>query len=103
MSSTKYQIFYDRARESRPDLFRAFKEVHDSYSAHPKKFEEQFHTEGIKVLDILRDAERRLCAGQMRGGYGAYSQGLSEKFWELVRKDFPLIDQVGVRKRIVKV
>ncbi len=103
MSVTKYQLFYDRAREGRPELFLAFKEIHDNYSHNQAKFEEQFHTEGTKVLDILRDAERRLCSGQMRGGYGAYSQGLSEKFWVLVRKDFPLIDQVGVRKRVVKV
>jgi hypothetical protein len=32
-----------------------------------------------------------------RGIYSVYSDKLSQKFWDLVREDFPKIDMVGVK------
>ena len=45
---------------------------------------------------MVRIYERRLCAGMERSGHGIYSSNVAETYWKLVRRDFPLIDQVGI-------
>jgi hypothetical protein len=77
--------------------------IHDAFVADPAKNAEVFHGEGRKVLDIIRDWDRRLCSSMGRGKFSGYTQQLSEKFWNEVRKDFSLIDKVGVIVRKVKV
>ena len=84
--------------EKNPDLFKKFKQVHDAAWKNPENITEDFHQIGLEVLDTIRFWERKLCSGMERGKYAQYSQGLSEKFWQVVKKDYPLIDQVGVRK-----
>ncbi|MBP7875586.1 hypothetical protein KA012_01145 [Candidatus Woesebacteria bacterium] len=103
MKGVKYQVFYDRAKTQNQALFERFKEVHDLYFLDPVKWEKVFNTEGQPVLDILRATERQLCAGMERGGYGAYSSKLAEKFWLTVKKEFPQIDLVGVVRKFTKV
>lgn len=98
MKGTKYQVFYDRVREQNGALFEKFKESHDLYVFNPAKWESQFNADGQPVLDLLRGTERQLCAGMERGGYGAYSSKLAEKFWQTVKKDFSHIDFVGVKR-----
>lgn len=99
MKQAKYEVYYERLKHEHESLFVAFKRIHDAYSSDSTRWSDTFHTEGTKVLDLLRETERRLCAGMMRGGYASYSTKLSEKYWDLVKKDYPLIDQVGVKKR----
>jgi hypothetical protein len=45
---------------------------------------------------IIRRYETRLCGKPEGSGFGRFSGGLSEKFWGLIRKEFPLIDEVGL-------
>lgn len=101
MKGTKYQIYYDRAKQQNEKLFTEFKEVHDLYVFNPSKWEKDFNAKGLPVLDILRATERQLCAGMERGGYGAYSSKLAEKFWQVVKKDYSQIDFVGVVRKFV--
>lgn len=102
MKSAKYQVYYQKLQDEHQQLFAEFKKIHDGYAQNQHIWSEQFQTIGLKVLDLLRDTERRLCSGMMKGGYATYSNGVSEKFWALVKQDYPLIDQVGVTKRVVK-
>lgn len=102
MKGTKYQVYYDRAKQQHSQQFAAFKEAHDLYLLDPVKWEKPFNEKGLPVLDILRATERQLCSGMERGGYGAYSSKLAEKFWQVVKKDFSQIDFVGVIRKFTK-
>ncbi len=103
MKGTKFQVFYDRVRVQHQALFDTFKEAHDLYVLNPVKWEQQFNAKGQPVLDLLRATERQLCAGMERGKYGAFSNKLAEKFWLLVKEEYPQIDFVGVVRKFVKV
>lgn len=99
----KYAQFYKLMMEQQGPLFVAFKPIHDAFAADRANAEaaEAFHTQGQKVVDVIRDWDRRLCAGMGRGTFSQYTQKLSETFWDRVRKDYPLIDLVGVRVKKV--
>ncbi len=77
--------------------FSAFFDIHDKYSACPAVYQDEFTRIGREIQDIIRDYERKLCGHSEKGMYSKFSQNLSEKFWGLVRKDFPKIDFVGVK------
>jgi hypothetical protein len=104
MAKAKYLQFYELMMEQKGDLFEEFKPVHDAFQKNrdDKAAEEAFHKEGLRVVDVVRDWDRRLCAGMGKGQFSQYTQKLSETFWDRVRKDLPLIDLVGVKKRMVK-
>jgi hypothetical protein len=101
MAATKSQIYYERIRSQHQALFDGFKKTHDAYVADPAKYEMAFNEQGLQVMDLLRATDRQLCSGMDRGGYGAYSSKLSEKFWQLVKADYPQIDLVGIKRRVV--
>ena len=82
--------------EDHQALFKQFKEIHDTYKADRKKFQSEFNVIGKQVMEIIREYEDRLCSGMERGVYGKYSDKVAEKFWERIKKDFPLIELVGV-------
>lgn len=98
MAEAKYKKFYQLLSEQNKDLLKKFQEIHNGYAADPKKWEAQFHSVGRDVLDVMRDWERRLCSGTEKSHYAQYSSKLAEKYWEEIKKDFPLIEQVGVHK-----
>ncbi len=81
--------------ENRP-VFEKFKKLHDEYSLKPTLFQEKFNKEGEKILEIIREYERRLCANTERGMYSRFSGKLAEKFQNEVRKFFPMIDNIGL-------
>lgn len=103
MSAPKYKQYVELMKEKNEAVFAAFQPIHDLYQSDPTKWEQEFHTKGLQVLDVIRDWERRLCYGTEKGRYASYSAKLAEKFWQEVRKDLPLIDQVGVKKSTRKV
>lgn len=98
MKGTKYQVYYDRVKAQNQALFDTFSQTHSRYIEDPVAWEQQFTKDGQPVLDLLRATERQLCAGMERGGYGAYSSKLAEKFWQIVKKDYSQIDLVGVKR-----
>lgn len=82
------------------ELFVAFKVVHDNYQADRKRWSQEFHQQGQVIVDIIRNWERRLCAGMERGNNGVYSSRLAEKFWGEVKTYLPLIERVGVKSNL---
>lgn len=97
MAIAKYKQLYQQMREQEEVLFGEFAKLHDCYQQQPAKHQAEFNRVGEKVLEVVRDWERRLCSPMGRTIYGQYSNQVSDKFWQLVRADFPAIDMVGVK------
>lgn len=79
-------------------VFSSFQVTHDNYANNPSAWQDTFNQDGAKILEIIRQWERKLCQHSERGQYGKYSSILSEKFWNIVRIDYPKIDFVGVNQ-----
>lgn len=77
-------------------LFDEFRKLHSDYTVSPDSLQEKFNLEGEKVLEVVREYERRLCANQERGMYTKFSANLAEKFQNEVRNEFPMIDHIGL-------
>ncbi len=97
MAEAKYKKFYKLMREKESELFEEFAQSHQAYKENKEKAQDEFNRVGEKVLDVIRDWDRRLCSAMGRTVYGQYSQQVSEKFWDLIREDFDQIDMVGVK------
>lgn len=97
MAQAKYKQYFTLMEEQNKKLFADFFRVHQLFELEGAKYEEEFHQVGQKLVDVIRDWDRRLCAAMGKGAYSQYSQKLSEKFWDEARNVFPLIDRVGVR------
>lgn len=97
MAKAKYLKFYELMTERNSELFDEFQIIHDKFVLNPNESADLFHKQGREVLDVIRDWERRLCAGMERGVNAVYSQKVSEKFWGEVKKRFSLIEKVGLR------
>ncbi len=97
MAVAKYQQYFKKMLEENQALFADFQEIHDLYQQDKQKHQEKFNQLGFRVRDVARDWERRLCAVMGKGQYSQFAQKVSEKFWNLVRKKFTLIDMVGVK------
>jgi hypothetical protein len=102
MPQAKYQIYYQKMIDDNRSLFDRFAKIHRLFEIDQELNANDFHRLGREVLDVIRDYDRRLCAAMGRGVYSVYSDKLSQKFWDLVRVDFPKIDMVGVKvKKVV--
>lgn len=93
---TKFKEFYERMIQNNKELFDRFIKLHREYSIDQDNLQEKFNKEGAEVVTVIREWEGKLCSTSERAGYGSYTSNLSEKFWEEVRKNFPLIDYVGI-------
>jgi hypothetical protein len=91
----QYQITYQNMIDEHKELFRSFFKIHDAYTLNALVNQNEFNRIGREVQDVVRDYERKLCGKTESGEYSKFSGGLSEKFWGLVRSDFPKIDFVG--------
>ena len=94
---TKYQQTFQEMVEYNPNLFSAFTKAHELYTKDPQKYQKQFNELGQEVLDIIRKYENILCSTSEGGKYGKFSSNLSEKFWTIIRSQFPKIDFVGLQ------
>lgn len=77
------------------ELFDTFKGIHDAYVLNPELNQAKFNDIGREVVDVIREYERKLCGNMNSGAYGAFSQNLSQKFWDEIRKVYKKIDFVG--------
>jgi hypothetical protein len=102
MAQTKYREYYQKMVAENQQLFTDFLKIHDQFVQNPDQYETAFHELGQKVVDKIRDYDRRLCSAMGRGVFSTYSQQLSEKFWGLAREDFAKIDMVGVKIKKAK-
>ncbi len=92
---TKYQEIYKKMLSDNKELFDDFKIIHDAYNL-DSSLQDEYNQKGKPVIEIIREYEDRLCGRSEGSGYAAYSGNLAEKFWGEIRKDFPMIDRVGV-------
>lgn len=95
--AAKYRQLFLEMIENNRDLFLDFKEVHDKYVEDEDEYRNEFNEKGAKVVEIVRDYERRLTSQQDRGQYSKFSSGLADKFWDQVRGFLPRIDFVGAK------
>jgi hypothetical protein len=92
---TQYQKFVQLMLTENKEIFDNFKGVHDAYVLNPSLNQDRFNAIGKEIVDIIREYERKLCGNMNSGAYGAFSQNLSQKFWDEIRKIFKKIDFVG--------
>jgi hypothetical protein len=92
----QYQVTYETMVDENKGLFDTFFTVHEEYVRNPQNSQAKFNQIGRQVQDVIHDYERRLCGKTEGGQYSKFSSKLSEKFWEIIRKDFPKIDYIGV-------
>lgn len=78
------------------ELFDNFTQVHDAFVLNPDANKIRFNQVGSQVLDVIREYERILCGKTESGQYGKFSTGLSQKFWDEIRKVYRKIDFVGI-------
>lgn len=95
---TKYQEYVKRMLETNKEAFGAFRTIHNEYAiaAEPDKLQDKFNEEGEKVMVIIHEWEQKLCSQSEKAGYGNYTSSLAEKFQAEVKKEFPMIDHVGL-------
>lgn len=92
----QYQVTYETMIDENKKLFDEFFRIHEEYIRNPKVSQAAFNEIGRQIQDVIHDYERRLCGKTEGGQYSKFSTNLSEKFWEIIRKDFPKIDYIGV-------
>lgn len=78
-------------------LFDEFKVIHDKYAQDDTSNQEEFNRVGEKVVAIIRDHELHLTSKAESGQYAKYSSTLADKFWDLIRREYPEIDFVGAK------
>lgn len=83
--------------ETHRDLLLDFKDVHDRFVADNETHKQEFNEKGAKVIDVIREYEKKLTAHQNKGQYSKFSANLSDKFWDQIRTFLPRIDFVGVK------
>ncbi len=93
---TKYREYFEKMLEGNKELFEKFREVHQRYTLEEEKFQEEFNKEGEKILLVIHEWEDKLCSQSEKGGYGVFTGNLAEKFQAEVKKEFPLIDHIGI-------
>jgi hypothetical protein len=93
----QYQVTYETMIDENKDLFDQFYRIHEEYILHPDTSQQKFNDLGRLVQNVIHDYERKLCGKTEGGQFSKFSSKLSEKFWEIIRKDFPKIDYIGVR------
>lgn len=92
----QYQVTYETMIDENKKLFDEFFRIHEEYVHNPNVSQTKFNEVGRRVQDVIHDYERRLCGKTEGGKFSKFSTKLSEKFWEIIRKDFPKIDYIGV-------
>ncbi len=78
------------------EMFTNFKKLHDEYEHDQTNLQEKFNTEGEKIMEIVREWENKLCMQQEKGGFSSFTSKLAEKFQQEVKKNYPLIDHIGL-------
>ena len=78
------------------EVFAAFRKLHDEYEHKQEELQDEFNEKGEKILELVREYENRLCRNTERGMYIKFSSKLAEKFQGEVRREFPMIDHVGL-------
>lgn len=92
----KFAQLYNTMVKDHQAVFNEFREIHELFKLDRNAHRAAFNTKGKEIMEILREYEDRLCQGMERGQFGVFSDKVSEKFWQRVKKDFSHIEMVGV-------
>ncbi len=98
MAKAKYLTYFELMLSNNKILFDEFKVIHDKFVLEPEKYRAEFDLKGKEIVRVLHQWEDKLCNHSEGSGYGIYSTNLSEKFKNLVRKNFPKFDEIGVKR-----
>ncbi len=93
---TKYQQYYQNMWDANKEILASFLDIHDKFKSDRKKYSKEFNDKGKRVREIMEEWDQRLCKQMEKGSNGVFSSKVSEKFWNEVKKDYPLIEFVGV-------
>jgi len=102
MAKAKYKEYFQKMKDENQELFEKFAAIHEQYKLNKQVNQAKFNDIGKQVVELIREWERRLCTVMGKGQYSQYAQKLSEKFWNLARKEFDQIDMVGVKIEMVE-
>lgn len=94
---TKYKEFYKKLITEHAEEFREFKKIHDLFAKDRMKYQDDYNNQGSDIVDLINLYEKKLCSKMEGSKNGVYSASLAEKFREEIKKDYPLIDLIGVR------
>ncbi len=86
MALTKYEKHYREMIDINKDLFDELK----LKSKSPKS--EEFREIQLKAVRVARRSEDRLCSKMENTKNSNFSTVLADKFWSLIRADYPEID-----------
>jgi len=98
MSRTKYRQYIKQMYTEHSAEFADFKLLHDLYATDKKRYQEKYNKEGIVIKRIIEDWESRLCNQMESGNNASYSAKLAEAFHTAIKKDYPLIEFIGVKR-----
>lgn len=100
---TKFEKYYQQMWEAHEDILSSFQDIHDEYKANQRKtsIKNEFDRIGKEARAVMEEWDSRLCQQMERGKNSVFSAKVSEKFWAEVKKDFPLVDLVGVEVSFV--
>jgi hypothetical protein len=96
MSKTLFLQAYADMVAKNLELFNHFSDLQEKYRQKPEVWKSEFDTVGKSVVRIVDETENRLCSKMENTSKGKYSDNLADKFRSEVRKNFPLIDLVGI-------
>ena len=102
MSTTRYKEAYEQMVKDNKELFEKFQKLHDEYALNASTVQDEFNETGKAVMGVVRKYEDILCKRSEVNGFGEYTIKLAEKFQNEVRKHFPKIDEVGIKRMIMK-
>jgi len=77
--------------------FDTFQELHDKYEEDPQRWQDEFNSEGAKIMEIVREYENRLCGHMENTQNATYSANLAEKFRNEIKRYLPKLDMIGVK------
>lgn len=92
---TKYKQYFDKMIEENREVFKDFRLLHDRYAFEGDGMQDEFNEKGKKILNIIREYENKLCKNSEKT-YSMFAGNLAEKFWIEVRKEFPMVDHIGI-------
>ncbi len=93
---TKYKQYFQEMYRQNQLLFDQFQTLNEHYKTDQKKWQTEFNQVGAQITEIVYLWEKKLCLNTEKGHHGAFSNNLSEKFRNEVKKVFPYFDFVGV-------
>lgn len=94
--TAKYLELFNEMVSKHEKEFDEFQLLHDKYEKDPKKWQGEFNSEGVKIMEIIHYYENRLCGHMENTSNASYSASLSEKFRGEIKRYLPKLDMIGV-------